>query len=465
MDSVSIDMDFFLRKYRPHEFEYDVALPEMQFDYIPTDQEKAEMFEREKKRNMNAGERGDRRVCAICCQGGMLGQEEGSVMENASCWGEGEQGLVKCRDCGVYVHRECYGVGEEVTTSTGWQCDRCKTTTAQTGKPQLVKCLLCPNLGGAFKVVQKLPGSPAHEDQWVHVQCALWTPEVDFGQPANLSEVTGLEMIGRDRWDLTCSVCRKRQIKHKQNGPIRGACIQCCKSTCATAFHVTCAQQNGLFIRQTSPLECAENFCGAHDPCKHSTAGDGITEGAEVCWGARGFMEGQVRSLKEERMHKVLMLDDNSVMTVPEAAVRPNEAKVSEEQDNVLVKWPDGKDYEAVKENTFTLTNAVLEDASGRYVGTLPACTLINKGQKGYKSKKIKVTAAAPRVPKQPTSRKVASNLMTPKTKNWTILLKSYADQAVFCKKLQGTLVWHEDRQLTEVDYIFNGAPKVLALA
>ena len=54
MDSVSIDMDFFLRKYRPHEFEYDVALPEMQFDYIPTDQEKAEMFEREKKRNMNA---------------------------------------------------------------------------------------------------------------------------------------------------------------------------------------------------------------------------------------------------------------------------------------------------------------------------------------------------------------------------------------------------------------------------
>jgi len=196
-----------------------------------------------------------------------------------------EAKLLQCRDCLVYVHERCYGAQDYDGDPKDWRCDRC---TKYKGEQKLVRCLLCPNLGGAFKLCEEEEAGTS-KDRWVHAQCATWIPEVDFKSPATMSEVTGLEMIGRDRWDLTCSICRK---KKKNNA--RGACIQCSKGTCATAFHVTCAQQAGLHLRQAAPLEAAEAFCGTHDPVKGGMASGGIEEGQEVCWGARGFMEGKV---------------------------------------------------------------------------------------------------------------------------------------------------------------------------
>lgn len=74
------------------------------------------------------------------------------------------------------------------------------------------------------------------DNNWVHVTCAVWTPEVKFGNAKTFGASEGIPLVPRARYAEVCKAC-------KRDG---GACVNC--HACKAPVHVECANQAGYLL-------------------------------------------------------------------------------------------------------------------------------------------------------------------------------------------------------------------------
>ncbi|PSR80827.1 hypothetical protein BD289DRAFT_373470, partial [Coniella lustricola] len=183
-----------------------------------------------------------------------------------------------CKECRLAVHRNCYGVVDNRNFGK-WSCDTC-TNDKNPQASFSIKCVLCPiektehdfveppkishkkktekerdrerqekeravKTAEYFRQRQEDLGRPVNpreplkrtaDNNWVHVTCAVFTPEVKFGNAKALEPSEGIPSIPRNRYDSTCKVCKTAN----------GACVSC--HHCKAQVHVGCAHQAGYTL-------------------------------------------------------------------------------------------------------------------------------------------------------------------------------------------------------------------------
>ncbi|KAH7399584.1 hypothetical protein BKA66DRAFT_565653 [Pyrenochaeta sp. MPI-SDFR-AT-0127] len=194
---------------------------------------------------------------------------------------------LECAACRLTVHKSCYGI-EEVRQANKWYCDTCKNDKKESVS-YTYECVLCPQQEAEqefyeqpkvshkkktdrdrekerlekelidkakdeYRIKQQEKGRPlvpreplkrTADNNWVHVYCAIWHPEIKFSNATRLDMVEG---IGAPtlRYDAVCKLCKTTN----------GACASCLQ--CHATFHVGCAHSNGhIFGFDMTPVKAS----------------------------------------------------------------------------------------------------------------------------------------------------------------------------------------------------------------
>uniref|UniRef100_A0A915PZJ6 PHD-type domain-containing protein n=1 Tax=Setaria digitata TaxID=48799 RepID=A0A915PZJ6_9BILA len=172
--------------------------------------------------------------------------------------------LVYCDgpNCEVAVHQGCYGIVE--VPEGEWYCAKCADFIAHSqynGNSgdvgeirETPRCKLCPFGHGALKRTDN--------DEWAHVICALYIPEVRFGDVHSMDPVI-LSDVPLERFQQQCYLCMERG---EEKRAYLGACMPCNKPGCKKCFHVTCAQAEGLLCEEGGGSKNVKycGYCAAH---------------------------------------------------------------------------------------------------------------------------------------------------------------------------------------------------------
>ena len=221
--------------------------------------------------------------------------------------------LLNCRDCRLAVHKSCYGVNPE-RNSKKWVCDMCSNDRNMMVSTNY-ECVLCPVTHTSHELMeppkvthkkktdrerekerkekemveeavrlyrqqQEAAGRPANPrealkrtawNNWVHVTCALWTPEIKFGRADLFEPAEGVGFIPPERYAPDCKICQRHGYPT----------VKCYLQSCNHQFHVQCAHQAGfVFGFDVTPIKATRK-----DVIKTAKLGDesGVVHAAIWC--------------------------------------------------------------------------------------------------------------------------------------------------------------------------------------
>lgn len=209
------------------------------------------------------------------------------VLPCAVCKIGGE--TIACAHCKLTVHRRCFGVGEEdglrFNGDVHWICEQCQNDRNPTVSTDYSCCLclteetqvdlveppkvshkkktdrerekerlekeLADGMRAEYRskqfmhnrpVIPREPLKRTTGNNWVHVHCAVWAPEIRFSNAKIFEIAEGFQVIPQARYEAVCKLCKNKdhQNRFRENA---GACVNCLH--CNASFHASCAFEAG----------------------------------------------------------------------------------------------------------------------------------------------------------------------------------------------------------------------------